>query len=81
MSWFLTFLFYQHALIETAGYEAEVHQTETLDGYKLKLHRILPKKISRSPRLGPVFIMHGLFGTAADPLMTGAEIAIRKKEY
>jgi lysosomal acid lipase/cholesteryl ester hydrolase len=65
-------------LIETAGYEVEVHRTETQDGYKLKMHRILPKKISNSPRLGPVFVMHGLFGTAADPIMTGADIALRK---
>jgi len=60
-----------HELIETAGYECEVHQVETQDGYILKVHRIKPKTIN--PRLGPVFFMHGLFATAADFVMTGAE--------
>lgn len=31
--------------------------------------------------LGPVFFMHGLFATAADYLMTGANTALRKKIF
>jgi lysosomal acid lipase/cholesteryl ester hydrolase len=64
-------------MIENAGYKAEVHQTETADGYKLKVHRILPKRVSMSSKLGPVLLMHGLFATAADFLVTGADNALR----
>lgn len=51
---------------------------DTQDGYTLKIHRILPKVKSAIPRLGPVFIMHGLFMNAADYLLTGASIGLRK---
>lgn len=76
----LKFLFStQEILIKSFNYEVEVHQVQTQDGYKLNMHRILPKKVSAIPRLGPVFVMHGLTATSGDPLMTGAEIGLRKK--
>ena len=62
-------------LIETAGYCDEVHEVATKDGYLLKVHRILPKKEAKEPRK-PVFLMHGLFGTAAEYVLTGPEVAL-----
>lgn len=53
---------------------------ETEDGYLLKVHRILPKNVASNPRIGPVFFMHGLFATAADYIVTGADKALRKDQ-
>lgn len=68
--------FSQESLIASAGFESESHYVETEDGYKLKIHRIRPK-ISLNKSLAPVFIMHGLFATSADYLMTGPDKALR----
>lgn len=65
-------------LIENAGFESEGHKVETEDGYILKIHRIKTRITSDKPRLGPVFFMHGLAATAADFLVTGPEIGMRK---
>lgn len=62
-------------LIETAGYRGELHEVTTEDGYLLMIHRILPKKEVRKPRK-PVFLMHGLFGTAAEYVLTGPDVAL-----
>lgn len=62
--------------IVTAGYSSEVHEVETEDGYLLRVHRIMPMKPSSVVRKGPVFLMHGLFCTAADYVMTGPDIAL-----
>lgn len=64
-------------LIETAGYCSEIHEVTTEDGYLLKVHRILPKKEAERPRI-PVFLMHGLFSTAAEYVLTGPEVALGK---
>lgn len=66
------------ALIETAGYQSEVHVVETEDGFLLKVHRILPKQKSEPAKLNPVFCMHGLLGTAANYLVIGPKNSIRK---
>lgn len=64
------------SLIDSSGYLSEVHEVETEDEYRIKIHRISPSfKVERS--LPPVFFMHGLFATAADYLMTGPNIALR----
>lgn len=47
-------------MIETAGFESEVHNAETEDGYILKVHRI--KKANGNYKTAPVFMMHGLTG-------------------
>lgn len=62
-------------LIETAGYCSEIHEVATEDGYLLKVHRILPKKKAKEQRI-PVFLMHGLFSTAAEYVLTGPEVAL-----
>lgn len=62
--------------IGTAGYASEVHEVETEDGYLLRVHRIMPLKPLNIVRKGPVFLMHGLFCTAADYVMTGPDIAL-----
>lgn len=80
---FLTIVFFsycefsQESLIATAGFESEVHYVETEDGYNLKIHRIKPKVLT-TYQLAPVFFMHGLFATAADYLMVGADEGLRK---
>lgn len=50
-------------MIEKAGYECEVHQVETQDFYQLKVHRMKPKQRLSVSRV--VFLMHGLYATAA----------------
>ncbi|CAO1305917.1 unnamed protein product [Diamesa serratosioi] len=62
-------------LIETAGYCGEIHEVPTKDGYLLKVHRILPKKEAKEPKK-PVFLMHGLFSTAAEYVLTGPEVSL-----
>lgn len=66
------------ALIRVEGFRSEVHQIETDDGFLLKLHRVLPKRKVSNQSLKPVFCMHGLLGTAADYLMVGSAIGLRK---
>jgi Partial alpha/beta-hydrolase lipase region len=65
-------------MIENAGYKSESHTVVTQDEYILRVHRIKVQKPSNVPRRGPVFFMHGLFATAADYLLTGSDIALRK---
>jgi hypothetical protein len=60
-------------LIANAGYQGEVHFTETEDGYGLKIHRIVPKIYNGRE---PVIFMHGLLATAADFLISGRNVAI-----
>jgi pimeloyl-ACP methyl ester carboxylesterase len=61
-------------LIKTAGYQGEAHQVEPIDaGWILKVHRIPPK--TKSTKY-PVFLMHGLFATSADYLVTGRKSAL-----
>ncbi|EAT35425.1 AAEL012407-PA, partial [Aedes aegypti] len=72
--------------IEAADYPAEIHVVTTKDGYILKLHRIpdpaLLKDTDYSEEQplnepggcqGVVLLMHGLFSTAADFVVTGPE--------
>lgn len=62
--------------IVNAGYVSEVHEVETEDGYILRVHRVMPLNESEIMRKGTVFLMHGLFCTAADYVMTGSDIAL-----
>lgn len=62
------------ALIQRDGYTGEAHDVETEDGYILKIHRVLPR--SGSLKSHPVFLMHGLFATSADFIITGPEVAL-----
>lgn len=62
-------------LIREAGYRGETHKVEVPDGgWVLKMHRI-PPKTNKSPKI-PVFLMHGLFATSADYVMTGNKKAL-----
>ena len=61
--------------MKNAGYECKVYDVSTEDGYILKIHRILIKDQMEVSK-GPVFLMHGLFGTAADYILTGPETAL-----
>jgi lysosomal acid lipase/cholesteryl ester hydrolase len=56
-------------LISIAGFANELHRVVTEDGYILKLHRILPK--NSKFRRGPVLMIHGFLGTAADFVLSG----------
>jgi esterase/lipase len=55
---------------------SETHRIETEDGYQLKVHRVLPRVMKE--RKGPVLLMHGLFGTSADFVLTGPNIGLGK---
>lgn len=59
--------------IKSSGYEGEVYDVETEDGYLLKVHRVLPKVEASK---FPAFLMHGLFATATDYLLTGPKTAL-----
>lgn len=63
-------------LVEEDGYICEVHRVETKDGYLLKLNRVVKKGQTEMPQLGVVFLMHGMFATAADFVITRSKIAI-----
>lgn len=60
--------------IAKAGYKGEAYEVETEDGYLLKVHRILPNLMTASKP--PVFLMHGIFATSADFVVTGPKIAL-----
>lgn len=58
----------------STGYKAEAHQVLTDDGYILKLHRVL-KRVDVGRRY-PVFLMHGIFMTAADFMLSGPNVGL-----
>ena len=62
--------------MKNAGYESKVYEVSTEDGFILKMHRILSEDQKEVGKKGPVFLMHGLFGTAADFVLTGPETAL-----
>lgn len=57
---------------------AEGHFVDTIDGYTLKMHRIKVKQKSKTARMGPVILMHGLAATSADYIVSGSNVAMRK---
>lgn len=63
-------------LIQSAGYQCQIHRVETEDGYILTMHRILPKLLSTIPKKGPVFMMHSMFGSSADFVISGSDVAL-----
>jgi Partial alpha/beta-hydrolase lipase region len=60
-------------LIASSGYKGEAHYVETVDGYILKLHRIVPRYYNKKK---PVLLVHGILASSADFLITGKENAI-----
>lgn len=63
-------------LIEEEGYICQVHRVETTDGYLLKMHRVMKKGQVENLQLGVVFIMHGIYATSADFVITRSKIAL-----
>lgn len=63
-------------LIQAAGYQCEVHRVVTEDGHFLLMHRILPKNKPAVQKNGPVFMMHTMFGSSADFVISGAGVAL-----
>lgn len=63
-------------LIEKEEYVCEVHRVETSDGYLLKMHRVMNKTQADLPKLGVVLIMHGIYATSADFVITRSKIAL-----
>lgn len=61
-------------LIKSAGYKGKSYEVETEDGYLLKVHRVLPQSNSTSKL--PVFLMHGLFTSSSDFLLSGPKVAL-----
>lgn len=62
------------SVAENAGYQSECHNVKTDDGYKLKIHRVLPK--AESIYKGSTFLMHGLFRNSCDFLASGPQTAL-----
>ncbi|KAL4143880.1 hypothetical protein QTP88_006135 [Uroleucon formosanum] len=64
-------------IIQNNGYDVEVHQAITADGYILELHRIPRSKNGQEPtRNHPVFVHHGILGTSADWVLAGASMSL-----
>ncbi|XP_055838134.1 lipase 1-like [Episyrphus balteatus] len=57
-------------LIAKYGYESEVHQVTTEDGYILKMHRI------RNSGRQPVFLQHGLVDSSAGYVVMGPNVSL-----
>jgi lysosomal acid lipase/cholesteryl ester hydrolase len=63
-------------LIRNSGYKGNAYKVKTSDGgWILKVHRIYPKYGSPGRKF-PVFLMHGLFATSADYIVTGRTKAL-----
>lgn len=63
-------------LVQSAGYQCEIHRVETEDGYMLTMHRILPKQQKAVPKNGPVFMMHSMFGSSSDFIISGPGVSL-----
>jgi lysosomal acid lipase/cholesteryl ester hydrolase len=59
-------------LIAQNGYTPEAHPVETLDGYYLTVHRIVPK-FGNSKKNPPCFLMHGIVSQSSEFVMTGSD--------
>ena len=68
-------------LVQSAGYQCESHRVETDDGYVLTMHRILPKESAAVPKNGPVFMMHSMFGSSSDFVISGPGVALGLFHY
>lgn len=60
--------------IKSDGYKGQRYQIETEDGYLLTVHRVT-SRIKTSSHL-PVFLLHGLFATSKDFILTGPQNAL-----
>lgn len=66
-------------IIRNNGYDVEVHNVTTEDGYILELHRIPRSKSGQEPtRNHPVFVHHGILGSSADWVLGGANMSLRE---
>lgn len=66
-------------IIQNNGYDVEIHNVITADGYILELHRIPRSKRGQEPtRNHPILIHHGILGTSADWVLAGAGMSLRK---
>ncbi len=63
-------------MIVDEGYDYEVHEVETDDGYILRVHRLYSKNIGSADARPVVFLMHGLMGSASDYLVLGKNKAL-----
>lgn len=61
-------------LAKKYGYDTETHRVTTQDGYILALHRINGSpKSPKSTGKPPVFLVHGLFESSAEWVMSGVK--------
>ncbi|VVC24410.1 Partial AB-hydrolase lipase domain,Alpha/Beta hydrolase fold [Cinara cedri] len=64
-------------ILHNNGYDVEVHNAITEDGYVLELHRIPRSKSGQEPTKNyPVFLHHGIFGSSADWVLAGANMSL-----
>jgi pimeloyl-ACP methyl ester carboxylesterase len=62
-------------LIRGYGYNGEVHQIQTQDGYLLRAHRVHPKIVPTVPKF-PVFLLHGMIQTSSVWVESGPTSAL-----
>ena len=63
-------------LVRSAGYQCELHRIETEDGYMLTMHRIPPREQQAVAKNGPVFMMHSMFGSSSDFIISGPGVSL-----
>ena len=62
----------QDKLIAKYGYQSEVHQVTTEDGYILTMHRL------RKQGAQPFFLQHGLVDSSAGYVIMGPNVSLGK---
>jgi pimeloyl-ACP methyl ester carboxylesterase len=65
-------------LINSAGFIGEEHEVVTEDGYKLKVHRVLPQnlnEIDKNSTKAPILLQHGLLGSSKSFLLHNNSLA------
>lgn len=66
-------------LLARDGYAYETHRVATQDGYLLKIHRVRPRIVKDTK--GPVLLVHGMFGTSADFILAGPNMALGENRF
>lgn len=77
---YVIFFIEQPELIKSHGYQVEIHNIVTEDGYILEIHRLPYGRINGERNFKnakrPVLIQHGLAGSSADWILMGAGRAL-----
>ena len=65
-------------LVESRGFDLEVHQVTTIDGYVLELHRIRNPFRNETSNPRPVLLQHGMASNSSHWLIADSESRLSK---